>query len=69
VSYLIANKTADLYGAIAVFDPKIGRPGYKTYIIAVTHTPAFAQKAAGWVRSANTLLNIIDVGGKMRRIG
>ncbi|GAX38407.1 CRISPR-associated protein Csx3 [Nodularia sp. NIES-3585] len=155
VSYLIANKIADLYGAIAVFDPKIGRPGYKTYIVAVTHTPAykvgelietdepqkskpiikvvlcgppqsgksclreglkqaisaipgapypyvitacpdgegawfsdaakrdpdlarrlkdeykakftpeFAQKAAGWVRCANTPLNIIDVGGRI----
>ncbi|CEJ48087.1 Uncharacterized protein apha_03329 [Umezakia ovalisporum] len=155
VSYLIANKIAHLYGAIAVFDPKIGRSGYKTYIIAVTQTPSyqlgelietdepqknrqiikvvlcgppqsgksclreglkqaisnisgapypyvitacpdgegawfsdaakrdpdlarrlkneykakftreFAQKAAGWVRSATTPLNIVDVGGKI----
>ncbi|MDF5730255.1 MAG: hypothetical protein PUP92_20100 [Rhizonema sp. PD38] len=28
-------------------------------------TPDFANKAAGWVRSANTPLNIIDVGGRM----
>jgi CRISPR-associated protein Csx3 len=28
-------------------------------------TPEFAHKAAGWVRSANTRLNIIDVGGKI----
>ncbi|MBW4565953.1 MAG: CRISPR-associated protein Csx3 [Mojavia pulchra JT2-VF2] len=155
VSYLIAHKISHLYGAIAVFDPKIGKPGYKAYIIAATHSPAyklgeiietdepykskpiikvvlcgppqsgksclreglkqaitnlegapypyvitacpdgegswfseaarrdpdlarklkdeykakftseFAQKAAGWVRSANTPLNIIDVGGKI----
>ncbi|MBH8561138.1 CRISPR-associated protein Csx3 [Nostoc sp. CENA67] len=156
VSYLIAHKISQLYGAIAVFDPKIGRPGYKTFITAVSQTPAykigelietdepqqkgkpiikvvlcgppqsgksclreglkqaisniegapypyvitacpdgegawfsdaarrdldlarrlkdeykakftaeFAQKAAGWVRSASTPLNIIDVGGRM----
>ncbi|MCC5653625.1 CRISPR-associated protein Csx3 [Nostoc sp. XA013] len=155
VSYLIAHKISQLYGAIAVFDPKIGRPGYKTFITAVSQTPAykigelietdephknkpilkvvlcgppqsgksclreglkqaisliegapypyvitacpdgegawfsdaarrdpdlarklkdeykakftleFAQKAAGWVRSANTPLNIIDVGGRI----
>lgn len=155
VSYLIAHKISQLYGAIAVFDPKIGKPGYKAYIVAATHTPAyklgevietdepqktkpiikvvlcgppqsgksclreglkqaisniegapypyiitacpdgegawfseaakrdrdlarrlkdeykakftpeFAQKAASWVRSANTPLNIIDVGGKI----
>ncbi|WP_414565156.1 MULTISPECIES: CRISPR-associated protein Csx3 [unclassified Anabaena] len=155
VSYLIAHKISHLYGAIAIFDPKIGQPGYKAYIVAATHTPAyklgeiietdepykskpiikvvlggppqsgksclreglkqaitniagapypyvitacpdgegawfseaarrdpdlarrlkdeykakftpeFAIKAAGWVRSANTPLNIIDVGGKI----
>jgi CRISPR-associated protein Csx3 len=155
VSYLIAHKISHLYSAIAVFDPKIGRPGYKTFITAVSQTPAytigelietdephktkpiikvvlcgppqsgksclreglkqaisaipgapypyvitacpdgegawfsdaarrdpdlarklkdeykakftpeFAQKAAGWVRSANTPLNIIDVGGRI----
>lgn len=27
-------------------------------------TPEFAQEAAGWVRSANQAINIIDVGGK-----
>lgn len=155
VSHLIAHKISQLYGAIAVFDPKIGKLGCKTYIVAATHTPAyklgetietdephdskpiikvvlcgppqsgksclreglkqaisaipgapypyvitacpdgegswfsdaarrdidlarklkdeykanftleFAQKAAGWVKSANTPLNIIDVGGKI----
>lgn len=28
-------------------------------------TPAFAKTAAGWVRNANQLINIIDVGGKI----
>jgi CRISPR-associated protein Csx3 len=155
VSYLIAHKISQLYGAIAIFDPKIGRQGYKTFITVVSQTPAykigelietdephkskpilkvvlcgpsqsgksclreglkqaisqiegapypymitacpdgegawfsdaarrdldlarrlkddykakftpeFAQKAAGWVRSANTPLNIIDIGGKI----
>jgi CRISPR-associated protein Csx3 len=154
VCYLIAHKISHLYSAIAIFDPKIGRKGYKTFITAVSHTPAykigeiietdepqkdkinpkvvicgplksgksclreglkqaviaidgapypyvitacpdgegawfseaaqrdpelarqlkdaykakftdeFASKAASWVRSANTPLNIIDVGGK-----
>ncbi len=155
VCYLIAHKVSHLYSAIAIFDPKIGRKGYKTFITAVSHSPAykigelietdepqkdkinpkvvicgpkqsgksclreglkqaisniegapypyvitacpdgegawfseaaqrdlelatrlkaeykakftpeFAQKAAGWVRIANTTLNIIDVGGRI----
>ena len=155
VSYLIAHKISHLFGAIAIFDPKIGRKGYKTFITAVSQTPAykigeiietdepqkdkikpkvvicgpaksgksclreglkqaitsiesapypyvitacpdgegawfsdaaqrdlelarwlkddykakftpeFASKAAGWVKSANTPLNIIDVGGRI----
>ncbi|GAB1537929.1 hypothetical protein NUACC21_05840 [Scytonema sp. NUACC21] len=155
VCYLIAHKVSHLYSAIAIFDPKIGRKGYKTFITAISHTPAyqvgelietdeaqkdrtmikvvlcgppqsgksclreglkqaigsipgapypyaitacpdgegawfseaarrdpdlarrlkedykakftteFAKKAAGWVRSANLPINIIDVGGKM----
>lgn len=155
VCYLIAHKVSHLYSAITIFDPKIGRKGYKTFITAVSQTPAykigelietdepqkdkinpkvvicgppqsgksclreglkqaisniagapypyvitacpdgegawfseaaqrdpdlarrlkdeykakftpeFAQKAAGWVRSANTPLNIIDVGGQI----
>jgi CRISPR-associated protein Csx3 len=157
VSYLIASKISHLYGAIAIFDPKIGKPGYKTFITAASTTAAykigelveteepqqankvihpkvvicgpaqsgksclreglkqaisqienapypyiitacpdgegawfsetaqrdpdlakqlkkeykskftleFAQKASGWVKNANTPLNIIDVGGKI----
>ena len=41
VAYTIAHKLAHLYGAIAVADPKIGRRGYKTYIVAVSHDPAY----------------------------
>ncbi len=37
VAYTIAHKLAHLYGAIAVFDPKIGKPGYKTYIVVISH--------------------------------
>ncbi|MBW4629042.1 MAG: CRISPR-associated protein Csx3 [Brasilonema octagenarum HA4186-MV1] len=155
VCYVIAHKVVHLYNTVAIFDPKIGRKGYKTYIVASVHgspyelgdlieteepqpepkiikvvlcgppqsgksclreglkqaissidgapypyvitacpdgegawfseaarrdanlarqlkeaykakfTPEFAKKAAGWVRSANTRLSIIDVGGKM----
>jgi CRISPR-associated protein Csx3 len=35
------------------------KPSYKADI-----TPKFAEEAAKWVRSANQLINIIDVGGK-----
>jgi CRISPR-associated protein Csx3 len=156
VAYVLAHKLAHRYSAIAVLDPKIGRKGYKTYIVTIAHgssqyqvgqlieteetqqerniikvvlcgppksgksclreglkkailgnlgapypyiitacpdgegswlqstyenneelakqiksqnkgevTPEFAQAAAGWVRSANQLINIIDVGGKI----
>ncbi len=156
VAHVIGHKLAHLYETIAVLDPKIGRKGYKTYIVTSTHgslkyqigdlieteepqpektkikvilcgppqsgksclrdglkravlgnlgapypyvitacpdgegswhqqsyknnqnlakqikpqnkgdvTPEFAQQAAQWVRSANQLINIIDVGGKI----
>ncbi len=41
VSYLIAHKISHLYSAIAIFDPKIGRKGYKTFITVISHTPAY----------------------------
>jgi CRISPR-associated protein Csx3 len=41
VSYLIADKISHFYGTLAIFDPKIGRPGYKTFIIDVSQTPAY----------------------------
>ncbi|WP_313954496.1 CRISPR-associated protein Csx3 [Aulosira sp. FACHB-615] len=156
VAYVMAHKLSHLYQAIAVLDPKIGTPGYKTYIVTISHgsteykvgdlietkepqpvrstikvvlcgpqnsgksclrdglkktilgnlgapypyiitacpdgegswhqeayendeelakttkyinkadfTPEFTQKAANWVKSANQLINIIDVGGKI----
>ncbi len=37
VAYVIAHKLAHLYQAIAVLDPKIGTPGYKTYIVTISH--------------------------------
>lgn len=155
VAHVIAHKLAHLYEVVAVLDPKIGRKGYKTYIVTMTHgssqhqvgdlieteetqpersiikvvlcgppkagksclrdglkrailgnlgapypyvitacpdgegswhqetyekneelaksirpinkgdvTPEFAEQAAQWVKSANQLINIIDVGGK-----
>lgn len=36
VAYLLAHRLAPLYGAIAILDPKIGRPGYRTYIVAIS---------------------------------
>ncbi|WP_347566287.1 CRISPR-associated protein Csx3 [Scytonema sp. UIC 10036] len=41
VGYLIAHKISHLYSAIAIFDPKIGRKGYKTFIVVISHTPAY----------------------------
>lgn len=37
VAYVIAHKLAHLYEAIAVLDPKIGKKGYKNYIVTTTH--------------------------------
>ena len=42
VAYLIAHKIAHLYGAIAIFDPKVGKPGFKTYIVVISHDPDYA---------------------------
>ena len=41
VAYTIAHKLTHLYGAIAVFDPKIGKPGHKTYIVVISHNPDY----------------------------
>ena len=41
VSYVIAHKVTHLYGAIAVFDPKIGEKGTNKYIIAIAHNPTY----------------------------
>ncbi|MDF5710460.1 MAG: CRISPR-associated protein Csx3 [Nostoc sp. S4] len=37
VAYVMAHKLAHLYQAIGVLDPKIGTPGYKTYIVTISH--------------------------------
>lgn len=41
VCYVIAHKVAHLYGAIAVFDPKIGEKGTSKYVVCITHNPAY----------------------------
>lgn len=37
VAYVIAHRLAHLYEAIAVLDPKIGKKGYKNYIVTTIH--------------------------------
>jgi CRISPR-associated protein Csx3 len=41
ISYALSHKLAHLYGAIAVLDPKIGKVGYKTYIVTSSHNPDY----------------------------
>jgi CRISPR-associated protein Csx3 len=41
VAYALSHKLAHLYGAIAVLDPKIGKVGYKTYIVTSSHNPDY----------------------------
>lgn len=36
VAYVLVHKVAHLYGAIGVFDPKLGK-----YVIVITHNPAY----------------------------
>ncbi|HBL12173.1 MAG TPA: CRISPR-associated protein Csx3 [Cyanobacteria bacterium UBA11162] len=36
VACVLAHKVAHMYGAIGVFDPKLGK-----YVIAITHNPAY----------------------------
>ena len=40
-SFVIALEISHLYGAIAVFDPKLGTPGLDRYIVAISHTPDY----------------------------
>lgn len=37
VAFVLAHKVAHLYGAIAVFDPKLGRK----YVVCITHNPSY----------------------------
>ena len=41
VAYTLSHKLAHLYGAIAILDPKIGKAGYKTYIVTSSHHPDY----------------------------
>ncbi len=40
-SFLIASKVAHQYGAIAMFDPKMGDKGIDKYIITISHSPNY----------------------------
>lgn len=37
VAFVIAHKVAHLYGAIAVYDPKLGNQ----YVVCITHNPQY----------------------------
>lgn len=39
VAFTIAHKVSHLFGAIAVFDPKIGEKG--AYVVVITHSPEY----------------------------
>jgi CRISPR-associated protein Csx3 len=41
VAYTICHSVAHLYGAIAIYDPKIGGKGYDGYIVAISHSPDY----------------------------
>lgn len=36
VAFVLAHKVSHIYGAVAVFDPKIGK-----FVICITHNPAY----------------------------
>jgi CRISPR-associated protein Csx3 len=40
-SYVIAEKLAHLYGAIALYDPKIGDVGLDKYVVVISHNPDY----------------------------
>ncbi|MBR8828042.1 MAG: hypothetical protein DSM107014_09105, partial [Gomphosphaeria aponina SAG 52.96 = DSM 107014] len=40
-SFVIASKIAHLYGAIAVFEPKIGEQELDQYVVTITHHPYY----------------------------
>ncbi|PSB58758.1 CRISPR-associated protein Csx3 [Chamaesiphon polymorphus] len=41
VAYTICHQVAHLYGAIAIFDPKIGGKGIDAYIVVISHSPGY----------------------------
>lgn len=40
-AYAIAHGVGHLYGAIAIFDPKIGKNGTKAFIVVISHNPSY----------------------------
>ncbi len=53
VAYAICHQVAHLYGAIAVFDPKMGGKGVDAYIVAISHSPDY--QVGQILRDANDL--------------
>jgi CRISPR-associated protein Csx3 len=41
IAYVLAQRLTPLYGAIAVLDPKVCRPGYRVYIVAISRNPDY----------------------------
>jgi CRISPR-associated protein Csx3 len=41
LAYTLAHRLSHLYGAIAVCDPKLARPGKKVYIVCASHNPHY----------------------------
>jgi CRISPR-associated protein Csx3 len=41
VAYTLAHRLSHLYGAIAVCDPKLAKPGKKVYIVCTSHNPDY----------------------------
>lgn len=40
-AYVIGHQVSHLYGAIAIFDPKIGKNGTKAFIVVISHNPSY----------------------------
>ncbi|MDY6806009.1 MAG: CRISPR-associated protein Csx3 [Cyanobacteriota bacterium] len=40
-AYVIGHRVSHLYGAIAIFDPKVGKNGTKAFIVAISHNPSY----------------------------
>jgi len=41
IAYVLAHRLAPLYAAIAVLDPKIGKPDHRTYIVVISQGSAY----------------------------
>jgi CRISPR-associated protein Csx3 len=42
VAYALAQTLSSLYGTIAIYDPKIGRSGYRSYIVTISRNPIYS---------------------------